>query len=1018
MNPLRLFLLLPLMVDSQAGSGLPADHGEKMTLGLELFRSDVGKVLQRHCVKCHGGEKTRGDFDLVTREGLLQHKGAVIPFDAQASRMMALIRHEDSPEMPHEKPKLADEAIAKIAAWIDLGAPYDGPLVEGKTPPRDKSRVSEEDRQWWSFQPLADVRPPPGSAHPIDAFLIAAAQPAKLSLNPPADPRTLIRRAFLDLTGLPPAPAEVAAWLAEPSPAAWSKVVAGLLDSPGHGERWARHWLDVARFAESSGFEHDYDRPHAFHYRDFVIKALNADMPFDQFARWQLAGDEFAPGDALAITATGFLGAGVFPTQITANEVERTRYDAMDDMLSTTGSAFLGLSIGCARCHDHKSDPIPEKDYYRLLSTFTTTVRSNIPLDLDPERSRQQREDREKLRAMLSEDLARMDDTLRPDYDGWIAGGLDDSAASWILMQPSGLKSAKGATFKPLDDGSYLVEGENGAQDIYTLTLPLDGRPVTAFRLEALADPSLKGGGPGRAGNGNFALGTIEVSLTPPQAAAGAVKIGRAFAGFEQNAGDLSVASSLDDNPATGWAVDGQIGKDHAAVFVFETPLEPAPGSVLTVKLVFSVNGQHNIGRPRFALTGAVDPPLENQSPPLEIAGFIERARSGVDLGEAEQQAMFGWWKQNQEPWRAASNRLAAHDAAPVNDMTTVMVCAEGYPPLVMHSQGPPFLQETHILKRGDTNLKQAVAEQGFLQVLMRDADESRWQWTPPAGASHTGRRRSLANWMTDVERGAGALMARVTVNRLWQHHFGRGLVATPNDFGMTGAAPSHPELLEWLAGELVRNGWRLKPLHQLMMTSAAYQQSSASDPAKLAADPDNALFLRRVPQRLEAEAVRDSALAVSGLLDRSMFGAGTLDERSLRRSIYFTVKRSKLLNSMLVFDVPEPLTSQGTRPTTTVAPQALLMMNSPQVREWALAFARRIENESGGSDEPAEWVTHAYRLALGRDPREAEIHAAVEFIAGGVDQYPPGGMAPPQTLALADFCQAVLALNEFVYTP
>jgi len=1016
-NLLRLFWLLPLLAQAQAGNDLPADHGEKMTRGLELFRSDVGKLLQQHCVECHGGEKTKGDFDLATREGLLQHEDAVVPFDAKSSWMMALIRHEDSPEMPHEKPRLADDVIAKIAAWIDLGAPYDGPLVEGKAPPRDKSRVSEEDRQWWSFQPLAEVRPPVGAAHPIDAFLMAAARREKLALNPAADPVNLIRRAFLDLTGLPPDPAEVAAWQADPSPAAWSKLVGGLLESPGYGERWARHWLDVARFAESSGFEHDYDRPHAFHYRDFVIKALNADMAFDQFARWQLAGDEFAPGDALAITATGFLGAGVFPTQITANEVERTRYDAMDDMLSTTGSAFLGLSIGCARCHDHKSDPIPEKDYYRLLSTFTTTVRSNIGLELDPDKSKQDREHHEKLRAVLSEDLARLDETLRPAYDEWIAGGPADSAAIWTLIQPAGLTSEKNASFKPLEDGSYLVEGENGAQDTYTLTMPLDGGPVTAFRLEALADPSLRNGGPGRADNGNFALGTIEVILTPPQGEASAVKIGRAFADFEQNAGGLSVASSLDDNPATGWAIDGQIGKDHAAVFVFEAPLQPEPGSQLVVKLVFSVNGRHNIGRPRFSLTGAADPPLEGQGPPADIAALLERARSGAALDEAEHQLLFDWWKQGREPWRAANALLAAHDAAPVGEKTTVMVCAEGYPPIVMHSQGPPFLEETHILKRGDNNLKQSVAEQGFLQVLMRDADETHWQWSPPPGAPYTGRRRSLANWMTDVERESGALMARVTVNRLWQHHFGRGLVATPNDFGMTGAAPSHPELLEWLAGELVRNGWRLKPLHQLMMTSAAYQQSAAADPAKLAADPENALFLRRVPQRLEAEAVRDSALAVSGLLDRSQFGAGTLDERSLRRSIYFTVKRSKLLNSMLVFDAPEPLTSQGSRPTTTVAPQALLLMNSPQAREWALAFARRIVAESGGSEEPAEWVTRAYRLALARDPRDEEIQVAVEFIASGVSQYPPGE-ASPQTLALADFCQAVLALNEFVYNP
>lgn len=342
------------------------------------------------------------------------------------------------------------------------------------------------------------------------------------------------------------------------------------------------------------------------------------------------------------------------------------------------------------------------------------------------------------------------------------------------------------------------------------------------------------------------------------------------------------------------------------------------------------------------------------------------------------------------------------------------MVCAEGYTPIVMHSQGPPFLEQTHILKRGDVNQKSEVATQSFLQALMR-GDPQRWQWQPPPGAQFTGRRRSLANWLTDVDQGGGALLARVAVNRLWQHHFGRGLVATPNDFGRTGAQPSNPELLDWLAGELIRNGWHLKPIHRLIMTSAAYQQSAAGNPAKVAADPENAMFFRRTPQRLEAEAVRDSALAVSGLIDRTMYGAGTLDENSKRRSIYFTVKRSKLVNSMVVFDAPEPLASQGNRPTTTVAPQALLIMNSPQARQWAVAFARRVESEAKSADA-SDLVDRAYLLALGRLPQAPESRAAVGFISKGAARYESVGKQGPRSLALADFCQAVLALNEFVY--
>jgi mono/diheme cytochrome c family protein len=1012
-------LLGLLFVASVAiAADLPPDHAEKMARGLEMFRKEVAPLLQEHCVKCHGGEKTKGEFDLATREGLLRggkEGEAVKPFDSKASWLMKLIRHEDDPEMPSKKPKLPDEVIAKIATWIDLGAPYDAPLIAGKQPPRDRSQVTDEDRKWWAFQPLVRIAPPGNATNPIDAFLAKAAKQKQLALNQQAEPATLVRRAFLDIVGTPPTPEEVASFATNPSPDAWDKLVAQLLESPGYGERWARHWLDVARFAESSGFEHDYDRPFAFHYRDFVIKALNVDMPFDQFTRWQIAGDEFVPGDALALTATGFLGAGVFPTQITANEVERTRYDALDDMLATTGSAFLGLSIGCARCHDHKYDPIPTADYYRLLSTFTTTVRSNIELDLDPEKTKALQEAWVKAGEELKAELAKVETLLRPAFDQWLANGPGDAAAqSWTLLEPTTLKAASKATFKPLGDGSYLVQGENSAQDTYTISAPVPPRRITAMRLEALAHSSMKSKGPGRADNGNFGLGKIEVSLASAEGNASEVKIGRAFADHEQNQGNLSIAASLDANPASGWAVDGQIGKDHAAVFVFDPPLDPPPGSTLTINLIFTVNTKHNIGRPRFAITDVNDPRLEGAALPEAVAHAMEYARRGEKLGEAEGKALFDWWKQREKAWQDANAKVTEHEAKKPDGKATVMVCAEGYSPLVMHSQGPPFLEQTHILKRGDVNQKAEVATQSFLQVLMR-GEAQRWQWQPPSGSQFTGRRRSLANWLTDVDQGAGSLLARVAVNRLWQHHFGRGLVATPNDFGRTGAQPSNPELLDWLATELIRNGWRLKPIHRLIMTSAAYQQSAVADPAKVKADPDNAMFLRRTPQRLEAEAVRDSALAVSGLLDRTMFGPGTLDENSKRRSIYFTVKRSKLVNSMVVFDAPEPLASQGSRPTTTVAPQALLMMNSPQARQWAVAFARRVESEAKSSD-PAALAARAYALALGRPPRETEASAALEFIARGTARYESGGKPAPQSLALADFCQAVLALNEFVY--
>ncbi len=813
---------------------VPPDHAERMTKGLELFRSDVAGILKEHCLKCHGGEKVKGDFDLATREGLLLGGAegiAVKPFAAAESMMLKMIRHEEEPHMPEKKPKLPDAVIAKVAQWIDLGAPYDAPLVAGKVV-KDKSQVTDEDRKWWAFVPLAKPAVP-GDGHPVDAFLKAKAAEKKLPLSPEADRRTLIRRASLDLTGLPPTPEQVDAFIADQSPDAWGKVVDALLTSPRYGERWARHWLDVARFAESSGFEHDYDRPHAFHYRDFVIRAANADMPFDEFARWQIAGDEFAPGNPEAMMATGFLGAGVFPTQITANEVERTRYDAMDDMLATTGSAFLGLTVGCARCHDHKFDPIPAKDYYQMLTTFTKTVRSNVDLPLDPASVKKANAEFAQKDAEFEAALAALEKTLRVQMDEWIAKGSELPAAKKT-----------------------------------------------------------------------------------------------------------------------------------------EKKSETIPDAVL-----------------------ALQPKLREKKP----------------LTAQESDTLFAWWRGRDGAWKKLDAKAKAHAKTDPKNGVPVMVCVEGYKPIVMHSQGAPFLEKTHILKRGDTNQKQAEATQGFLQVLSREGGIERWKWTPPAGAKYTGQRRTFANWMTDVEKGGGTIMARVTANRIWQQHFGRGIVATSNDFGKTGTLPTHPELLDWLAGELIRSGWKVKPLHRTILTSAAYRQSSAADAKKAAADPENTLFMRRLPRRLEAEAVRDSALATAGVLDATMFGAGTLDENSKRRSIYFRVKRSQLVNSMVVFDAPEPLVSQGSRPTTTVAPQALLLMNSPQIREWSLAFARRLLKDpvADGKDF-SRLISRAYSIALCRAPSGAEMNAAAAFISSGL-------AAGPEK-AVADFCQALLSTNEFAY--
>ncbi len=895
---------------------------------------------------------------------------------------------------------------------------------------KDRSSVTESDRQWWSFQPLHRVDPPQVSASdttrtPIDSFVQARLEQKHLTLNPPADRRTLIRRASFDLLGLPPTAEDVDAFVHDKSSDAWPKRIAKFLDSPRYGERWARHWLDVARFAESSGFEHDYDRTNAYHYRDFVIKALNSDMPFDQFVRWQVAGDEFEPDNPLALMGTGFLGAGVFPTQITANEVERARYDAMDDILATTGTAMLGMTVGCARCHDHKFDPIPTDDYYRMLATFTTTVRSDIDLDLQPEENRRAKETYDRAHAPLVAALKRYEDLELPaKFDAWqTAGAQRPATAIWELLEPNELKSKAGATFQKLEDGSYLTEGKNADVDVYTFSAAVLIPGLRALRLEALSDPRLPKGGPGRGDNGNIGLSRIRVFASPLTGGkTNEIKLVRAQATFEQNTNALSIAGSLDENPKTGWAIDPKTGMNQAAVFEFERPVGFEGGTRLDVRLEFELNTRHSMGRTRLAVTARENSTTGGEALPASVAAIFETRRlsrpAPVPLSPADTAVLKNWWKTSEPGWQFYHAQVEDHARqAPKPKLTKVLVCAEGYPALRMHTQGADFFNETYFLQRGSTDLKRGVATPGFLRVMLRDPQlESRWHWQPPAGAKFSGRRRALANWMTDPEQGAGHLVARVIINRLWQHHFGQGLVATPNDFGVQGAKPTHPQLLDWLASELIRGGWRLKPIHQLIMTSGAYQQDAGEDTAKLKDDPTNALLSRRLPQRLQAEAIRDSLLFVSGELDLNMFGPGTLDESSRRRSIYFTVKRSRLVPAMQAFDVPEPLVSQGTRPTTTVAPQALLLMNSPHVRSWATAFAQRFAPSPDPGQPLAEIVARAYRLALNRAPTGPESADAITFIKQQKTRYRAEQKPDAREMALADFAQVVLSLNEFIY--
>jgi len=1007
----------------------PSDHAAKMKAGTALFSSSIRPAIEANCLECHGGDKIRGGFDLATRASLLAggDSGAAVDLANPAKSLLILLSsHQEEPAMPPKKQPLPEALLADLTRWIELGAPYDQPLAERAPDAPTSLQISQSDRDFWSFRPLAPSSPPTSgqgwAITRIDHFIHAALDAAHLAPSPPADRRTLARRAALDLLGLPPTPEQVEVFLADPDPDAWTRYLTTLLDSPHYGERMARHWMDVARFAESSGFEHDYDRPNAYHYRDFLIQAFNSDLPWDTLTAWQIAGDELAPHDPLAWKATGFLAAGVFPTQITEAEFELTRYDELDDMVGTMGAAFLGLSISCARCHDHKYDPIPAADYYRLASIFSSTIRSEKQLEFKPATLDTQLAKWEQEHVTLTDALAAYTSTtLDPQFAAWLEDPSDLhqlDAASWHLLDLSSASSREGIPLSRQPDGAWLASGQPAPNDEYTITVDAPAG-TAAIRLEALTHPSMPHNGPGRANNGNFALGHLAITARPssdPSSAPAPIAFSSARATHEQNNAGLSVASSLDADPnSSGWAVDqGGIGKDQAAIFTLATPL--AEHSTLTLTLRFHVNTAHALGR--FRLASSPDPDtdfdLGQVADPTLAAAIATLQSDDQSLSQAHHAALQAHFYSQDEGWQTRSAAVAAHFASrPAVETKDVLVSTEGLPPVKNHADGrgyPHFYPEVHILLRGDPKQRERVATPGILQVLSPqdnpDADIAPWSQPAPPDSPSSHRRAALARWLTDHHSGAGHLLARVAVNRAWQQHFGTGLVATPNDFGLMGEPPSHPELLDWLAQDLIDHGWQLKRLHLLIMSSATYQQS-ASSPDATYSDPDLAArLLAHFPsRRLEAEAIRDSLLAVSGLLDPTLYGPGSRAESMVRRSIYFTIKRSQLPGSMLVFDWPEHLVSIGRRTSTTVAPQSLYLMNSPQARRAAEALAAR----SGGD------LAQIYDLALNRAPSDAELAASSSFLEHQATLYPAANAAAS---ALADFCQALLSSNEFLHLP
>jgi hypothetical protein len=744
------------------------------------------------------------------------------------------------------------------------------PLLPVPASGRPERVVTEEDRQHWSYQPLRSVALPAVAdaewcRTPIDRFIRSALEARGIRPNPAADRRTLIRRVTFDLIGLPPTPEEVEAFVADPSPDAYGDLVDRLLGSAHYGERWARHWLDLARYADSGGMESDADRPNAYHYRDFVIRALNDDLSYQTFVRWQLAGDEYEPDNPEALAATGFLTAApneMLTDQHLEEERLRLRFNELDDMAATSMSAFLGLTLGCARCHDHKFDAIPTRDYYRIQSAFMTTARGDVFLAPRGEVFRYREED-----ARLDERLRRAQAKLK----SWLTERQEPHAAA--------LRRQKIDALRATSEEKRLLQEHPDTDAARKL--------AKKYRKE------------------------LEVTE-----------------------------------------------EDYRRVMS-----EEERGAWTALKGVVE------------RLQGEKPPP-----PPTALA---------------------------------------------ITDTKTVP-------------------QPTWLLERGDFYARKEPVDLGFLTVLTNGRTPAEYleaarREGPPDRS--TLQRRALADWMTDIEHGAGALLSRVIVNRVWQHHFGEGLARTVSEFGVRSERPTHPELLEWLAHEFAARGWRLKRLHRLLLSSSVYLQDATFDAARAELDPDNRLLWRRRPQRLEAEILRDAMLSVSGTLNLEAFGPAfkppipaeaivarnakdpyPQDARDApatrRRTVYMFHKRVVQHPLLQAFDGPDATVSCGRRSRTTVAPQALALLNDPLLRNWAVDFARRLV--AAGGDDQKQWVDRGLRLAFSRPPTAAELAAAVEFLErqlqGRAARDPSLTDAGLCIQALADFCQTLFSTNEFVY--
>lgn len=963
-----------------------------VSAGTPDFVKDVRPILERSCFGCHGAEKQKSGYRLDVREVAIKGgdsgAAAIIPHNAKGSPLIKYVNGEDAemlmPPKKSDKPPLTAAEVETLRAWIDAGPAW---------PDEFAGAVNEEVN--WSLKPLVKPAVPSGAEHPIDAFILAKLAEKKITPSPEADPRTLIRRLSYDLTGLPPTPEEVEAFTSS-----FSDLADKLLASPRHGERWARHWLDTIHFADSHGFEHDVGRDNAWRFRDYVIAAFNKDTPWPRFIREQLAADALFPDEPQLTPALGFLGAGTFDLSAFGTAPVAFDYIDRDDLVTQTMSAFVSTTANCARCHAHKFDPISQEDYYALQAVFSGVLKGDISYDEDPAVHRERRHWHNITVAADKRDAAILlaANNTGP-LDNWIA--QRGVGARWTPLDLETFVSSDGATLTRQADGSILASGKTPDQDTTTVTATLKSERVTALRLNVLAHDSLPMRGPGRCHNGNLHLTEIAMHVFEPGVAEGrSVKLSSASADFNQAA--WGIERALDGDIKTAWGIHPAVGQSHHAVFTLAEPLTVKSGTRLSVTMKQAHGGSHLLGA--FSLAVTADAPSQAAALPVEI----EAALAANPRTDAQKLAI-----------AAHAFRLIADEARAKFPPQAVVYAAGasvkipgGEPTPQPKSLAAPKV--VNVLHRGEFNKPGAVAEPGALSALTHLP--ARFALKNPQHEYE--RRAALAEWLAHRDN---VLMWRSIVNRVWHFHFGRGLCDTPSDFGKMGGAPSHPELLDWLAVWFrdEANG-SLKQLHRLIVTSATYRQSSNHRADAALLDADNRLLWRMNRTRLDADGFRDFALAASGSLDLTMGGPGVRHFASSkgpqstpaldytvydwaapgagRRSIYRHVWRGIADPFMEALDFPDLGLLAPTRGFSVSSLQALALYNNAFTLHHSATMASRVEKESPTLEAR---VARAVRIAYQRNPSADETRDFTEFA---------------QTQGLPALCRLLLNSNEFLF--